>query len=169
MKRIHGLEIAYSHAPNTKREESHSLRRVWYRASREPNDTRLESQLPRTCIQRHDTYNTALSGFSVFMLAEPRPLREFWFGPINAALKRLKLPTVTPGAASALSSSSVSLFVCRLSDAFSSFLAHAAINLEPPLHTGLYLYQALGSSAVVLQSPVMPNNRRYSATLSIHS
>ena len=89
-----------------------------------------------------------------------------WVGPINAALKRLKLATVTPGATSTLSASSASLFLCRCSDAFSSSFTHAAINLQPPPRDALS--QVPGSSAAVLQSPVMPNSRRSSATQSVH-
>ena len=44
-----------------------------------------------------------------------RRLDSPWVGPINAALKRPKLPAVTPGAASTLSTS---LFLCRFSGAF---------------------------------------------------
>ena len=84
-----------------------------------------------------------------------------WVGPINAALKRLKLATVTPDAISTLSTSSASLVFCRFSGAFSSSLTHATINLQPPSHT--VLYQTPGSSAALLQSPAMPNNRRSSA------
>ena len=89
-------------------------------------------------------------------------------GPISAALKRLKLATVTPGATSTLSASSTSLFLCRCSDAFSSSFTRAAINLQPLSPT--VLYQTPGSSAAaVLQFPVMPNSRRSSATQSVHS
>ena len=88
-------------------------------------------------------------------------------GPINASLKRLKLVAGTPGATSTLSASSASLFLCRCSDAFYSFFTHAAINLQPSART--MLYQAPGSSVAVLQSPVIPNSRRSSATQSVHS
>ena len=57
---------------------------------------------------------------------------------IDAALKRLKLPTITPGATSTLSASSASLFLLQFSDAFSSSLTHEAINLQPPSRTMLY-------------------------------
>ena len=89
-----------------------------------------------------------------------------WVGPINAALKHLKLATVTPGATSTLSASSVPLFLYRCSGAFSSSFTHAAINLQPLSRT--VLYQTPGSSAAVLHSPVMPNSRRSSATQSVH-
>ena len=83
-----------------------------------------------------------------------------WAGPINAALKRLKIAAqslqVQP---QPFSASSVSR---RFSDAFSSSLTHATMNLQPPSHT--VLYQNPGSSAAVLQSPVMPNTRRSSVT-----
>ena len=84
-----------------------------------------------------------------------------WAGPINAILKCLKLPTVTPGG-----TLSAFLFLCRFSDAFSPPLTHATINLQPSLHN--VLYQTLGSSAAVLQFPVMPNIRRPSATQYVY-
>ena len=60
-----------------------------------------------------------------------RRLESPWVGPINAALKRLKLAKVTPGATSILSASSASLFLWRFSDAFFSSLTHAVINHKP--------------------------------------
>ena len=105
-------------------------------------------------------------GFRFLYRHSRRRLGSLWVGPINAALKRLKLATVTPGATSTLSASSASLFLCRCSDAFSSSFTHAAINLQPPSCT--VLYQAAGSSAAVLQSPVMTNSQRSSATQSVH-
>ena len=60
-----------------------------------------------------------------------RRLGSPWVGPINAALKRLKLATVTPGATSTLSASSSSLFLCRCSDAFSSSFTHALSRYSP--------------------------------------
>ena len=96
-----------------------------------------------------------------------RHLGDSWVGPIKAPLKRLQLATVTPGATSTLSSSSISLFLCRCSDAFSSPFNHAAVNLQPPSRT--VLYQTPRSSAAVLQSPVMPNSRKSSATQSVSS
>ena len=55
-----------------------------------------------------------------------RRLGSPWVGPINAALKRLKLATVTPGATSTLSACSASLFFCRCSGALSFSFTHAA-------------------------------------------
>ena len=56
-----------------------------------------------------------------------------WVGPIHAARKRLNLTTVTPGATSTLSSSSASPVLFRCLDVFSSsFIHHAAIDLQPP-------------------------------------
>ena len=72
-------------------------------------------------------------------------------GPINATLKHLKLATVTPGAASILSTYFASSFPCRFLGAFSSSMAHAAINLWTPSHT--VLYQTSGSSAAVSRVP----------------
>ena len=106
-------------------------------------------------------------GFRFLYRHSRRRLGSPWIGPINAALKRLKLATVTSGATSTLSASSASLFLCRCSDAFSSSFTHAAIHLQPPSRT--VLYQTPGLSAAVLQSPVMPNSRRSSATQSVHS
>ena len=102
-------------------------------------------------------------GFQALLSAQPTPLREsLGVGPINAALKRLKLPTVTPGATLVLSTS---LFLYRFSGAFYSSLTHA-INLQTLSHT--VLYKTPGSSAAVLQSPVIPNIRRSSAPQSVH-
>ena len=58
-----------------------------------------------------------------------RRLGSPWVGPINAAPKRLKLATVTPGATSTWSASFASLFLCRCSDTFSSSFTNATINL----------------------------------------
>ena len=93
-----------------------------------------------------------------------RRLGSPWLGPINANLKRLKLSTVTPSVTSFLSASFTSSFLCRVLDPFFSSTTHAALNLQPPLHT--VLNQTAGSSAAVLQPPVMPNTRRSSDTQS---
>ena len=95
-----------------------------------------------------------------------RRLGNPWVGPINAALKHLKLATVTPGSILNLSASSASFFLCRCPDAFYSFFTHAAINLQPPSLT--VLYQTPGSKAAVLQSLVMSNSRRSSATQCVN-
>ena len=76
-----------------------------------------------------------------------------WLGPIKTALKRLKLPTVLPGAASTLSASSAYLFLCRVSDAFPSSLTLAAINLPTNPFAYTVLYYTPGCSVVVLQFP----------------
>ena len=89
-----------------------------------------------------------------------------WVGPINAALKRIKLAIVTSGAPSTWSAPSASLLLCRCLDAFSSSFTHSAINLQPPSRT--VLYQAPGSSEALFQSLVMPNRRRFSATQPVH-
>ena len=94
-----------------------------------------ESQLPRTCTQRYNIYKTLYHQGSASLSAQPMLLREFLARPIKTALKRLKLPTVLPGAASTLSASSASFFLCRVSDAFPSSLTLAAINLPTPSHT----------------------------------
>ena len=105
-------------------------------------------------------------GFRLFYRHSRRRLGSPWVGPINAALKCLKLATVTPGATSTLPVSSASLFLCRCSEAFPFSFTHAAINLQP--HSRAVLYQAPESSAAVSQSPVMPNSRRSSAMQSVH-
>ena len=86
-----------------KREEGHLIERVWSTASHEPSDT------------PSDRYYLAFASKGI---SSTTP----WVGPINAALKRLKLTTVTPGATLTLSASSASLFLCRFSDAFSTAL-----------------------------------------------
>ena len=64
-----------------------------------------------------------------------------WVGLINGTLKRLNLPTVTPGTTSTLSAS---IFLWQFLDPFSSSLIPATINLQHPLHTGSYTnYQYL--------------------------
>ena len=116
-----------------------------------------------------NTYHLQLRTLRVsgFSLAQSTSLRECpWVGPINAALKHLKLATVIPGATLTLSASSASLFLCRCLDAFLSSFTHAGINLQPP--SRIVLYQAPGSSAAVFQSSVMPNSRRSSTTQSVH-
>ena len=104
------------------------------------------SQLSRICTRRYSLYS---QGFSCFYRHSRRRLGSPWVGPINAALRRFKLPDAT----STLSTSSAPLFLCWCSDAFRSFFTHAAINLQPPSRT--VLRQTPGSSAAaVLQSPV---------------
>ena len=146
---------------------------VWFRLSCDHGwirsgsvNVRKITTTTKTTTQRHIIYNSVLSGFRPRYRHSRRHLRSPWVGPINATLKRLKLTTVTPGATSTLSASSASLFLCRCSNAFSSSFTHPAINLQPPSRS--VLYQTPGSSAAVLQSPVMPNNRRSSATQSVH-
>ena len=99
-----------------------------------------------------------------------RRLGSPWVRPINAALKYLNLAAVTPGATSTLSASSAFVSLCRFSAPFplrNSLTYHAAIDLQPPSHTVLYRTPG-GSRAAVLQSPVMPNTPRSSATQSAH-
>ena len=110
--------------------------------------------LSRICTEKHSIYNSALSGFQFSLSAQSsnQRLRSPWVGLINAALKRLKLATVTPSATLTLSASTASLFLCRCSDAFSSSFTHAAINLKPSSCTVLCytMYHTPGSSAVML-------------------
>ena len=148
--------------------EGLSIERVWYSASREPSDNLPGSQ---PCTQTHSIYNNSvLSGFRLFLYRHSRcRLGSPWVGPINTALNRLKLATVTPGAISTLSTYFASLFPCRCSDAFSSSFNHSAINLQPPSRTTVPCRLQGGSSAAaVFQSPVMPKSRRSSASQSIH-
>ena len=117
-------------------EERLLIERIWQTASREPSDTAPGLQLSRiVCTQKHSIYNSVLSLYR----HSRRHLESPWVGPINAAaVKRLKLTTVTPGATSTLSASSASLFLYRCSDSYSSSFTHAAINLKPPSRTVLY-------------------------------
>ena len=116
------------------------------------------------CIVSTTLYS---QGFRFLYRHIRRRLGNPWVRPINAALKHLKLATVTPGATSTLSTSYTFLFLCRCSDAFPSSFTHAAINLQPLSRA--VLYQAPEPSAVVFQPPVIPNSRRSSATQSVHS
>ena len=109
---------------------------------------RRSSQLliSRICTQRHSLalQLRALSqGFRLLYRHSRRRSGSPSVDPINAALKRFKLAAVTLGAASILSATSTSLFLCRCSGAFSSSFTYAAINLEPPSRT--VLYQTPGS------------------------
>ena len=159
IKRMHGV---YTHARNTKKGSRYRGFDIAPAASNPiPPRIATTSHLhPMAYYIRHRVLR-------VFRLLNRHSrLGGPWVGPINAALY-VKLATVTPGATSTLSASSASLFLCRFSDTFSSCLTHAVINLQPPSHT--VMYQARGSSAAVLQSPVMPNTRRSSATQSVHS
>ena len=124
-----------------------------------------ESSYPRPPQSLNDSPYS--QGFMFLYRHSRRRLESTWAGPINAALKRLKLATVTPGVTSTLIASSASLFLCRCLEVFYfSFTHHAAINLQPPRTV---LYQTPRSSEAVLQSPVIPNSQRSSATRSVHS
>ena len=119
-------------------QELHSIERVWNIASRyyyiHPiPDTPPASQLLLIlfCTQRPKAYHLQLltQCFRLLHRHRRRRLGIPWVGPIDAALKRLKLVTVNPGATSTLSAS---LFLCRCSDAFSSFtliLEHSVLEL----------------------------------------
>ena len=134
-------------------------------ADREPSDAPPGSQHPCVGTQRHNIHPR------VFWLPyrhSRRLIGSTWVGSIHAAaLNRLKLPTVTPGATTTWSASSVSLILCRYLGIFSSSLIHAAMHLQPPLDT--VLYQAAGSSVAVLEYSVMSNTRRSSTAQSVHS
>ena len=85
---------AYTHARNIKGGPSVEGR-VWYIASRELYDASPGSHLPFIYTQMHDIYIATLSGFSSFAIGA---FARESLCPINAALKRLKLPTVIPDA-----------------------------------------------------------------------
>ena len=142
----------------TKLKEREAKQKRKYHKARTPSpfdafpDRKYLASVPK---ERHNICNTVLSGFGSPSV-----------GPTNAAPKRLKLPTVTPGATSTLSISSAPLFYCRLSGPFSSPLSHAAINLQPPSHTvlcralvpiikceGLHLIMCPGPSVIYI-SPI---------------
>ena len=124
-------------------QEGHSVERVWYITGHgltHPIPPSPGSQLLRSFQQKGITSRRSyiLCMLRVFTLPYRRSRRHFgspWIAPINAALKLLKLATVTPGATSNLSAPSASLFLCRFSGASSSSLTLAAINLQPPSHT----------------------------------
>ena len=155
-----------------KNPEGRSIETVWSTASRESCDTPPGSQLYRICthiafVPEGIVSRTPCSEGFRFLYRHSRcRLRSPWNGPFNAALQHLSPDTVTPGATSTFPACSPSLFLCRYSGAFLPSFTYAAINLQPPPHT--VLYQTPGSSAAVLQSPVMPNSRRSSATQSVH-
>ena len=100
-------------------------------------------------VSKSIAYTTPYSqGFRLLYRHSRRRLGIPGVGPINTALKRLKLTTATPGATSTLSASSASLSLCRCSDAFHSSFTHSVINLQPP--SRIVLYQTPGSSTGVL-------------------
>ena len=126
------------------------------------------SQPPRVCTGRHNVYNTVLSGFSGFSIGAADAAsrvsgRSFQHGSETSQASyghpRCNLNLVR------LLRLSLCVFLCRFSDAFSSPFTHAAINLQPP-----FTYCVVPSprvyNAAILQSPVMPNTRRSSATQS---
>ena len=105
-------------------------------------------------------------GFRLLYRHSRRRLEIPCVGPIIAALKRLKLATVTTGATSTLSASSDYLFLCRFSDAFSCFPHPRGHQSTAPSDN--MLYQTSASSAVALPSPVMLISERSSAMQSMH-
>ena len=105
------------------------------------------SQLPRICTQGNNIPHRTLR---VPRLPYRRSRRRYGsprVGPLNMSLKRLKLPTVTPGATSTLSASSASLFLCRFSDVF----PHDHKSSTPPSHT--VMYRTLGCPALAASRP----------------
>ena len=140
---------------------------VWYAASRQPSDTPPDRNYLVFAPKGITSTTPYSQGLRFLYRHSLSHLGSPWVGPIKAALKHLKLATVTPGATSIWSASSASIFLCRCSNAFSSSFTHTAINLQSPSRTALH--QIPGSSAAVLQSTVIPNNsRRSSATHSVH-
>ena len=118
-------------------------------------------------IQTHGIYKTPYSqGFRFLDRHSRRRLGSNpWVGPINAALKRLKLATVTPGATSTLSASFASLFI------YLPVVGRLFLFLHPRGHkpAAPLTYQTPGSSATtVLEFSAMPNSRTSSATQSVH-
>ena len=136
-------------------------------AGREPSDTPPNRNHLALAPKGIASTTPHSQGFRFIYCHSRRRLGSPWVGRINAALKRLQLAIVTPGATSTLSASSASLFLCRCLDTFFCFFTYATTNLQPSSCT--VLYQTPGSSDVVVQSPVMPNSRRSPATQSVHS
>ena len=102
-------------------------------------------------------YNKVIISIRVPRCSYWRRRCRFRGGPIRAALKRLNCSIVTPGKTTALSASSTSLFLRRISAALSSSFLHAAMNLRPPSIT--VSHHVPGSRAATVQSPSIPNTR----------
>ena len=113
------------------------------------------SQLSRICTQMHRSTTTPYTqGFRLRYRHSRRRLGSPWGRSNERGSTTSQACYGHPRCAtSTLSVSSASLFLCRFSDAFSSSLTHAVINLQPlPLHTVLYkpnLRVECGSSAPV--------------------
>ena len=139
---------------------------VYRQLRAKPSDTPPGSQLSRICNPRHSIYNTVLSGFQASLSAQPTLLGESSSRFNQSGSKASQACDGHPRCNLNL----VLLFRYSLPlPAFGRlllFLTHAAINLHPPSHT--VLYRTLGSSAEVLQFPVMPNRRPSTATQSVH-
>ena len=118
------------------------------------------SQLSRICTQMHRSTTTPYTqGFRLRYRHSRRRLGSPWVGPMNAALKRLKLVTVTPGAQPQ---------PCPSLPLLSSSAGFRTPFPLPTRSRSLCILcctnQTSGSSAAaVLQCPVMPNSRRSSA------
>ena len=80
----------------------------------------------------HLPQHRTLKGFRLPYCRSHRRFGNPWFGPIDAALKRLKLPTVSLDATLTLSVFPPSLFLCRVFKVFSPSISHLPINLQPP-------------------------------------
>ena len=125
-----------------------------------------ESQLSRTCTQRHSIYNIVPSGLQTSLSAHPTPL---WESSGRANERGSKTSQACYGYPR-FNLNLVRLFRFSLplpvSDAFSSSVTYTTINLRPASHT--VLYKTPGSRAAVFQSPVKPISLRSSATQSVH-
>ena len=121
-----------------KKMEGHSIKRVLYTppAANHPIPPRIAaiSDLHPKAVST-TTLTPYSQGFRLLYRQNRRRLGSPWVGPINAALKRLKLAIVTPGATLTLSASSSA--GVRTHFPLPSF-AHAAMNLQPPSRTVLY-------------------------------
>ena len=121
----------------------------------------------RICTLKRSIYNTVLPGFQASLSAQPMLLGESLGRSNRSGSKTSQACYGHPRCNVNL----VRLFRfplhLRVLGVFSSSLTHASINLQPPSQT--MMYQTPGSSAAVLQSPVMPNSRRSSAAQSVHS
>ena len=94
-------------------EEEVSIERVWYTASREPSDNPLDRNYLAFAPKGIASTTPSSQGFRFLYRHRRRRLGRPWIGPINAALKCLKLATVTPRATSTFSASSASLFLLQ--------------------------------------------------------
>ena len=175
-KQMHG-DIDGKDGARAQRHEGHSLKIVWcrYTAGRElshPIPPRIAtihiSHLFYICTQRHSIYKTVLSGFLAFLLAQVTPLGGSMCRSSQSGSKTSQACYSHPRCN--LNVVRLFRFSLPLPVFGRPFLSppprSPSLYLQPPSHT--VLCQTPGSSAAVLQSPVMPNSRRSSATQSVH-